>query len=59
MMEQLTKPEQIKAEIHQLVKEYYDLTHGAKKHIAGQDFIPVSGKVFDHTDMVYYRTFQF
>jgi len=51
MTEQLTKPEQIKAEIHQLVKEYYDLTHGAKKHIAGQDFIPVSGKVFDHTEM--------
>lgn len=51
MMEQLTKPEQIKAEIHQLVKEYYDLTHGAKKHISGQDFIPVSGKVFDHTEM--------
>lgn len=51
MTDSTTKAEQIKAEIHNLVKEYYDLTHGAKKHVKGQDFVPVSGKVFDHTEL--------
>jgi CDP-4-dehydro-6-deoxyglucose reductase, E1 len=53
MTDSTTKAEQIKAEIHNLVKEYYDLTHGAKKHVKGQDFVPVSGKVFDHTELQY------
>lgn len=53
MTEQITRTDQIKADIHHLVKEYYDLTHGAKKHLAGQDFVPVSGKVFDHTEIQY------
>jgi len=53
MTDSTTKAEQIKSEIHNLVKEYYDLTHGAKKHVSGQDFVPVSGKVFDHTELQY------
>ena len=53
MTDSTTKAEKIKAEIHSLVKEYYDITHGAKKHVMGQDFVPVSGKVFDHTEIQY------
>jgi CDP-6-deoxy-D-xylo-4-hexulose-3-dehydrase len=53
MSESTTKSEQIKSEIHALVKQYYDLTHGARKTVPGVDFVPVSGKVFDHTELQY------
>jgi CDP-6-deoxy-D-xylo-4-hexulose-3-dehydrase len=51
MTEALVKADQIKKEIHHLVKEYYDLTHGQKTWTEGKDFVPVSGKVFDHTEL--------
>jgi CDP-6-deoxy-D-xylo-4-hexulose-3-dehydrase len=47
------KAEQIKKEIHHLVKEYYELTHGRHSWKEGQDFVPVSGKVFDHSEIQY------
>lgn len=53
MTESLVKADQVKKEIHNLVKEYYDLTHGAKTWTEGKDVVPVSGKVFDHTELQY------
>lgn len=51
MTEEPKNKDQIRADIHQLVKEYYNLTHGAKTLEPGKDFAPVSGKVFDHVEM--------
>lgn len=51
MAEALEKADQIKKEIHLLVKEYYELTHGQKTWTEGKDFVPVSGKVFDHSEL--------
>lgn len=47
----MERKDQIKSEIHQLVKEYYNLAFGHKELVPGTDFVPVSGKVFDHTEM--------
>lgn len=51
MIVETERKEQIRTEIHQLVREYYNLTFGQETWEAGRDVVPVSGKVFDHTEM--------
>ena len=41
----------IKSQILDLVKQYFETEHKKPKFIAGQSPVPVSGKVYDHTDM--------
>jgi CDP-6-deoxy-D-xylo-4-hexulose-3-dehydrase len=42
---------QIKSKILELVKEYCEQEHSKKKFIPGESVVPVSGKVYDYTDM--------
>lgn len=41
----------IKSQILDLVKQYHETEHKKPKFIAGKTYVPVSGKVYDHTDM--------
>ena len=41
----------LKQQILKLVKDFYDENHLAKKFIPSESYIPVSGKVYDHTDL--------
>lgn len=43
----------IKAQIFDLVKEYYQEAFAEKKFIPGESSVPVSGKVFDHEELNY------
>ncbi len=43
--------EQIKQNIFTLVKQYHKLAHQEKKFIVGTSNVPVSGRVYDETDM--------
>jgi len=42
---------QVRDEIRTMVKEYYDLALAAKDFIPGQNNVPVSGKVFDSSEI--------
>ena len=44
-------PEQIRAEIMGLVEEYWDVVHRPKTFVPGQSSVPVSGRVFDSSDL--------
>ena len=41
----------IKSQILDLVKQYHETEHKKPKFIAGKTYVPVSGKVYDHSDM--------
>jgi CDP-6-deoxy-D-xylo-4-hexulose-3-dehydrase len=41
----------MKQQILDLVKQYCENEHKKPKFIAGETYVPVSGKVYDHTDM--------
>jgi len=43
----------IKHQIHSLIKEYHDEAFKQKTFVAGESAVPVSGKVFDHTEIQY------
>ncbi|WP_441258751.1 lipopolysaccharide biosynthesis protein RfbH [Bradyrhizobium sp. 521_C7_N1_3] len=43
--------EDIRRQIHQLVERHYALTHARKPFSAGYSSVPVSGRVFDATDV--------
>jgi CDP-4-dehydro-6-deoxyglucose reductase, E1 len=43
----------IKHQIHSLIKEYHDEAFKEKAFIPGETIVPVSGKVFDHTELQY------
>ena len=43
----------IKHQIHSLIKEYHDEAFKHKPFVAGESAVPVSGKVFDHTELQY------
>lgn len=43
---------EIKQQIFDLVKQYCETEHKKREFIPGKSHIPVSGKVYDHTDMV-------
>jgi len=47
----MTKLEEIKSQIHSLIKEYHDEAFKPKPFVPGESMVPVSGKVFDHTEM--------
>jgi CDP-6-deoxy-D-xylo-4-hexulose-3-dehydrase len=44
-------PEEIRASIMELVEEYSALAHAPKPFVAGQSSVPVSGRVFDASDV--------
>ncbi|HEY4797846.1 MAG TPA: lipopolysaccharide biosynthesis protein RfbH, partial [Bacteroidia bacterium] len=44
-------PTAIKQQIFDLVKEYHEAVFARKKFIPGESPVPVSGKVFDHTEL--------
>lgn len=43
----------IKHQIHALIKEYHDEAFKQKAFVPGESPVPVSGKVFDHMELVY------
>lgn len=43
--------EDIRSQIHQLVERHYELTHAQKPFAAGHSPVPVSGRVFDASDV--------
>jgi CDP-6-deoxy-D-xylo-4-hexulose-3-dehydrase len=43
--------EKIKGNIFDLVKQYYELVHKEKEFVPGKSNVPVSGKVFNETDI--------
>jgi len=43
--------EDIRHQIHELIERYYALTHARKLFSAGHSSVPVSGRVFDATDV--------
>lgn len=43
----------IKHQIHALIKEYHDEAFKQKAFVPGESPVPVSGKVFDHKELVY------
>ncbi|UWU83209.1 lipopolysaccharide biosynthesis protein RfbH [Bradyrhizobium yuanmingense] len=43
--------EDIRRQIHQLVERHYELTHALKAFSAGHSSVPISGRVFDATDV--------
>ncbi|MGY4183011.1 CDP-6-deoxy-D-xylo-4-hexulose-3-dehydrase [Bradyrhizobium sp. USDA 4518] len=45
--------EDIRRQIHQLVERHYALTHARNLFSAGHSSVPVSGRVFDATDVKY------
>ncbi|RXT36825.1 lipopolysaccharide biosynthesis protein RfbH [Bradyrhizobium betae] len=44
-------PEEIRASIMELVEEYSAIAHAPKPFVAGQSSVPVSGRVFDASDV--------
>jgi CDP-6-deoxy-D-xylo-4-hexulose-3-dehydrase len=44
-------PEDVRADIMDLVEEYCELVHGRKPFVAGHSSVPVSGRVFDSRDV--------
>jgi CDP-6-deoxy-D-xylo-4-hexulose-3-dehydrase len=44
-------PQQLRDEISVLVKQYYDAAHGKQTFAPGQNQVPVSGKVFDSSEL--------
>jgi len=49
----MSKLESIRTKIHELVKEYHDEAFKTKAFVPGESNVPVSGKVFDHTELQY------
>ncbi len=49
----MSKLLEIKHQIHALIKEYHDEAFKPKTFVPGESLVPVSGKVFDHKEMVY------
>ncbi len=49
----MSKLTDIKHQIHSLIKEYYDEAFKEKPFVPGESSVPVSGKVFDHTELTY------
>lgn len=47
----MSKLENIRTKIHELVKEYHDEAFKAKAFVPGESNVPVSGKVFDHKEL--------
>ena len=47
----MSKLEDIKNQIHALIKEYHDEAFKQKTFEPGQSHVPVSGKVFDHKEL--------
>ncbi len=45
--------EKIKEQVFSLIESYSKLVHTAPKFIPGESTVPVSGKVFDHTEIQY------
>ena len=43
----------IKHQIHTLIKAYHEEAFKEKKFVPGESMVPVSGKVFDHTELQY------
>lgn len=43
----------IKHQIHALIKEYHDEAFKQKVFVPGESQVPVSGKVFDHKELIY------
>ena len=46
-------PHQLRDEIRTLVKQYYDVALATQPFVPGQTNVPVSGKVFDSTELEY------
>lgn len=46
-------PRQLRDEICGLVKQYYDVALAPQRFVPGQSSVPVSGKVFDSTELEY------
>lgn len=49
----MSKLNELRGQIHGLIKEYYDEAFANKKFVAGESSVPVSGKVFDHEEIQY------
>ena len=47
----MSKLENIKSQIHALIKEYHDEAFKPKPFVAGESAVPVSGKVFNEKEM--------
>jgi len=47
----MSKLEEIRSQIHSLIKEYHHEAFKAKPFIAGESNVPVSGKVFDYKEL--------
>jgi CDP-6-deoxy-D-xylo-4-hexulose-3-dehydrase len=47
----MTKLAEIRSQIHSLIEEYHKEAFADKKFIEGESSVPVSGKVFDHTEI--------
>ncbi|WP_315763403.1 lipopolysaccharide biosynthesis protein RfbH [Bradyrhizobium sp. SZCCHNS2005] len=43
--------EDVRGQIHKLVEQHYQLTHAQKPFAAGHSLVPVSGRVFDASDV--------
>ena len=48
----MSKAEQIKNSIHQLVEEYHQLKFPQQEFVPGVSTIPVSGKLIDHNELI-------
>lgn len=49
----MSRPLEIKTQIHALIEEYYNEVFKEKKFVGGESSVPVSGKVFDHKEIQY------
>jgi CDP-4-dehydro-6-deoxyglucose reductase, E1 len=49
----MSKLNELRGQIHGLIKEYYSEAFANKKFVPGESFVPVSGKVFDHEEIQY------
>lgn len=49
----MSKLNDIRQQLHTLIQEYHDEAFKEKQFIAGETAVPVSGKVFDHTELIY------
>lgn len=48
----MSELENIKYQIHSLIKEYYHKSFEEKVFVPGESIVPVSGKVFDHAELI-------
>ena len=46
-----TRAEEIRAQIRALTAEYYTEAFSPREFVAGESLIPISGKVFDETEL--------